>query len=197
MFTLVKKLFGIPSPEELQENGEKFYRHLQKLDDANLPVSRIRDMFTNEELGRLLRHAQRFPWKSDDELIAQWQGPAQWAIGNPQGFWIEYQQGSVQENYLVFDVFRNLPTKPSTFVLRVAGATEKNKVGTDGVAYDHYLVNQPAGDGAHALLFRIRNQPEAEGVLHVGTCRVFVGKRRLEALAEWDKEMMLAGKTLV
>jgi hypothetical protein len=185
MFSLVRKLFGIERPEEFAKNGALFYGHLEKLDDPNLNASRIRELLGDESLGRLLRQAQRFPWRTDDQEVANWKSVAQGAFYGTN-YWLEYRADSVGPCYLVFDVLRNLSVSPADFCLSVTGFAEKERVGKDQETYNHFMVHQPAGDG-YALIFRITNAVPVEGVLHIGTCRVFIGKRRLEALSGTKK----------
>lgn len=190
MFSFVKKFFGLPLPEDLRRNGAHFLEHLEKLDDPNLPVGRIRDVLDEEGLGRLLRHAQHFPWSTDDETVARWKAIAQGAFAG-QNFWLEYRTDLVEPDYLVFDVLRSLAVSPADFYLSQNGFTENDRLGPDGEKYNHFMVHQPIGEG-YALLFRIRSAVAVEGVLKVGTCRVFIGKRRQESLAQWDREMTQA-----
>lgn len=189
MFNLFKKLFGIPTSDEFAQRGQKFFQHLEKLDDSHLPLAAIRQALDDEALGRLIRHAQHFPCPTDDELVAKWKSTA--GSFSSYDFFVEYQADSAQEGYLVFDVLRKPTANPSLFSPSDSSAfVERGRIGDDGEPYNYFLINCLRDEGC-ALMYRIATKV-TQGVLHIGTCRVYLGKRRQEALAEWDREMAKA-----
>ena len=189
MFNLFKKLFGIPTPEDFAHRGQQFFEHLEKLDDSHLPLAAIRHALDDEAMGRLFRHAHNFPCPTDDELVAKWKSTA--GCFSSYDFFVEYRVESAHEGYLVFDVLRKPTANPSSFVPSDSSAyVERGRIGDDGEPYNYFLINRQGDDG-YALMYRIATKV-TQGVLHIGTCRVFLGKRRQEALAEWDREMAKA-----
>jgi hypothetical protein len=187
MFNLFRKFFGYPTPEELAQNGQRFFEHLKKIDDSQISLDQIQNTFDFEGLGRLVRHAQQFPWRTDDELIAKWKSTVSSAFAG-YDFFVEYREESAHENYLIFDVLRKPRTTPNSFSLNdTAAFVERDRVAADGRMYNYFMLHRP-GEQGFALLYRLIHTA-ADGVLHVGTCEVYMNKRRLDALAEWDRQM--------
>jgi hypothetical protein len=190
MFQIFKTLFGQLDPKKLAENGRRFYEQLQNLDDAKLPLETIQGAVSDEMMGRLLHHAQRFPWQDDNQMVTAWKTNAENVLYTANGFWLEFKALSDEGTYLEFDILRNPGTPLKNFTTNSGSRSLRRRESSKQIR-SHYLLHTPPGNGSlgSAIYYRVKCDVGDDSIMHIGDCRVYLEKNRLAALTEWDREM--------